>query len=214
MKQKNLSIKVKNKMNQTLIIVFIRNPELGKVKTRLAKTIGNKAALDIYKYLINHTEKTIRNIGSDKAVFYSEKVREKDVWSLPIYQKHTQDGKDLGMRMLNAFKKGFINKYKKVLIVGSDLFDLQPKHIEDAFNKLEYHDVVIGPAKDGGYYLLGMKTLYTQIFKNKKWGTDTVFQNTINDLQSESVFLLEELNDIDVYEDIKDIEELKAFIKK
>lgn len=201
-------------MNQNLIIVFVRNPELGKVKTRLAKTIGDVAALNIYKLLLNHTQKSIKNIDCDKAIYYSEEIRDNDIWSSSIYNKHKQKGENLGIKMLNAFKEGFINKYKKILIVGSDLFDLQPKHIEEAFHKLENHDVVIGPAKDGGYYLLGMKTLYPQIFKNKKWGTDTVFQNTINDLQSESVFLLEELNDIDIYDDIKDNEELKNLIKK
>ena len=214
MKQKSLNIKPKNKMNQNLIIVFVRNPELGKVKTRLAKTIGDVAALNIYKLLLNHTQKSIKNIDCDKAIYYSEEIRDNDIWSSSIYNKHKQKGENLGIKMLNAFKEGFINKYKKILIVGSDLFDLQPKHIEEAFHKLENHDVVIGPAKDGGYYLLGMKTLYPQIFKNKKWGTDTVFQNTINDLQSESVFLLEELNDIDIYDDIKDNEELKNLIKK
>ena len=199
---------------QNLIIIFTRNPELGKVKTRLAKTIDDESALNIYKFLLGHTEKTIRNIDSDKAVYYSVKVRSNDIWDKTIYQKYQQKGEDLGIRMLNAFKDAFSSGYKKVVIVGSDLFDLKPKHIDEAFQKLENNDIVIGPAEDGGYYLLGMKTLNSQVFQNKDWGTSTVFQNTINDLENESVFLLEELNDIDVYEDIKNIEELKRLIKK
>jgi len=201
-------------VSKNLIIIFTRNPELGKVKTRLAKTVGNESALNIYKYLLNHTEQTIRNINSDKAVYYSVKVRDNDIWDNSIYQKHLQKGDDLGIRMLNAFDNAFHNNYKKVIIFGSDLFDLQPKHIEEAFNKLEDNDVVIGPAKDGGYYLLGMKTLHPQVFKNKVWGTSTVFKDTINDLQNESVFLLEELNDIDTYDDMKDNSSLKKLIKK
>jgi len=201
-------------MSKNLVMVFTRNPELGKVKTRLAKTIGEQSALNIYKFLLNHTETVIRNIDCDKAIYYSVKVRDNDIWDDSIYSKHLQQGKDLGERMHKAFQDAFSEGYKKVVIVGSDLYDLQPEHIEVAFQKLNSHDVVIGPAEDGGYYLLGMKTIHSQVFTTKEWGTSTVFENTINDLQNESVFLLEELNDIDVYDDIMDIEELKQLIVK
>ena len=166
-------------MNENLIIIFTRNPELGKVKTRLAKTIGDASALKIYKFLLNHTEKTIRNIESDKAVYYSVKVRDNDIWDQSIYQKHQQNGEDLGIKMLNAFKNAFKNNYNKVLIIGSDLFDLKPKHLKEAFKQLDNHDIVIGPAQDGGYYLLGMKKLHLKVFKNKDWGTETVRQDTL-----------------------------------
>ena len=201
-------------MNDNLIIIFTRNPELGKVKTRLAKTIGDESALNIYKFLLKHTEKTIRNINSDKAVYYSVKIRDKDNWAKTIYQKHQQKGNDLGEKMLNAFEDSFLKSYKKVVIVGSDLFDLQQEHINNAFIALDNNDVVIGPAQDGGYYLLGMKALHSQVFKNKKWGTSTVLQDTLQNLKKIDVHLLEELNDIDVYDDIKNIETLKQLIKK
>ncbi len=199
---------------KNLIIIFTRNPELGKVKTRLAKTIGNESALNIYRFLLNHTEKTIRNINCDKAIYYTSDVKHNDIWDETIYQKHLQEGDDLGLRMLNAFDNAFKNNYQKVVIVGSDLFDLQSKHIEKTFKNLDNHNVVIGPAKDGGYYLLGMKKLYSHVFKNKVWGTETVRKNTMQDLQNESVFLLEELNDIDKYDDMKDNSTLKNFIKE
>lgn len=201
-------------MSKNLVMVFTRNPELGKVKTRLAKTIGEQSALNIYNFLLNHTETVIRNIDCDKAIYYSVKVRDNDIWDPSLYSKHLQQGKDLGKRMYYAFQDAFSEGYKKVVIVGSDLYDLQPKHIENAFRKLDSYEVVIGPAEDGGYYLLGMKTIHSQVFTTKEWGTSTVFENTINDLQNESVFLLEELNDIDVYDDIMDIEELKQLIVK
>lgn len=199
---------------KNLIIIFTRNPELGKVKTRLAKSIGDKSALNIYRFLLNHTEQTIRNLDCDKAVYYSVKVRDNDIWSTSIYQKHQQKGDDLGVRMHHAFKDSFSKGYKKVMIVGSDLYDLKADVISTAFEQLDKNDIVIGPAEDGGYYLLGMKMLNSKIFQNKDWGTSTVFQNTIKDLQNESVFLLEELNDIDVYDDMRHIEELKMLIKK
>lgn len=201
-------------MSKNLIIIFTRNPELGKVKTRLAKTIGDQSALNIYKFLLNHTEQTIKNIACNKAVYYSVKVRENDIWSNSIYQKYLQKGDDLGIRMHNAFENAFIKGYKKVIIIGSDLFDLKSNHIEEAFQKLDNNDVVIGSAKDGGYYLLGMKTLHPQVFKNKAWGTETVRKDTLQDLQNESIFLLEELNDIDTYDDMKGNSTLKNLIKK
>ncbi|QXP61086.1 TIGR04282 family arsenosugar biosynthesis glycosyltransferase [Olleya sp. HaHaR_3_96] len=199
--------------NKNLIITFTRNPELGKVKTRLAKTIGEASALAIYIKLLEHTESVLRNIDSDKAVYYSVKIRENDLWDSNIYQKHQQFGDDLGIRMQNAFKAGFDAGYSKIVIVGSDLHDLQPKHITQAFDTLDTNDVTIGPAEDGGYYLLGMKTLYKDVFENKNWGTETVFDDTIKNLKNESVFLLEQLNDVDTYEDIKNNHTLKALIE-
>ncbi|MGV6827819.1 MAG: TIGR04282 family arsenosugar biosynthesis glycosyltransferase [Flavobacteriales bacterium] len=201
-------------VSKNLIIIFTRNPELGKVKTRLAKTVGDQSALKIYQFLLNHTQKIVKNINADKAVYYSIKVRENDMWNHTIYQKYLQIGDDLGIKMQHAFESAFQKNYQKVIIVGSDLYDLQPKHIKLAFKNLDHHDVVMGPAKDGGYYLLGMKTLYPKVFKNKDWGTETVQKNTLHDLQNETVFLLEELNDIDTYEDMKENTELKKLIKK
>jgi len=199
-------------MRKNLVIVFARNPELGKVKTRLAKSIGDHSALTIYTLLLKHTELTIRNIESDKAVYYSEKVRENDIWSSLVYQKYQQQGNDLGLRMLNAFELAFERNYDKVLIIGSDLYDLKPKHIEDAFTKLNTHEVVIGPAQDGGYYLVGMKTLHTNIFKSKTWGTSTVFRDTMKDLQNVDVHLLQELNDIDTFDDLEKYPDLVELI--
>jgi len=201
-------------MSKNLVMIFTRNPELGKVKTRLAKTIGDKSALKIYTFLLNHTKDVTQNLDCDKTVYYSVKVRQNDIWDATSYQKHLQEGSDLGGKMFNAFKDSFFKGYKKVVIVGSDLLDLQEEHIKKAFIALDNNDVVIGPAQDGGYYLLGLNTLHPQIFKNKKWGTSTVLQDTLQDLKKINVHLLKELNDIDVYDDIKNIEILKQLIKK
>lgn len=198
---------------KNLIIIFTRNPELGKVKTRLAKTIGDKSALNIYTFLLNHTKAVTQNLDGDKAVYYTIKIRQNDIWNEAIYQKYQQKGNDLGERMHNAFEDAFLKGYKKVVIIGSDLFHLKSNHIEEAYKQLDKNDIVIGPAEDGGYYLLGMKNLHSQVFKNKKWGTSTVLQDTLQDLKHINVHLLEELNDIDIYDDIKNIEVLKQLIK-
>ena len=191
------------KKNDNLIIVFTRNPELGKVKSRLAKSIGEQNALEVYIKLLEHTEKTIQPIDADKAIYYSIKIRENDIWNSNHYSKHQQHGEDLGVRMENAFKKGFEDGYKNIIIVGSDLLDLNANTITSAFNKLQHNDAVIGPAEDGGYYLLGMKKLNKTVFRNKDWGTNTVLKNTKKDFFNDNLYVLETLNDIDYIEDLK-----------
>ena len=195
-------------MNKNLIIVFVRTPELGKVKTRLAKSIGDVSALTIYKLLLKHTETVLHDLSFDKVVYYSEKVDENDFWEARLFEKKRQKGADLGKRMQHAFETAFEKGYQKVLIIGSDLFDLKSIHITTAFEALENHDLTIGPSLDGGYYLLGMKELYPAVFKNKKWGTDSILGNTLKDLQQQNVKLLEALNDIDTFEDLQQQPEL------
>jgi rSAM/selenodomain-associated transferase 1 len=200
-------------MSKNLLLVFTRNPALGKVKTRLAKTIGDKTALEIYTFLLERTRDIAAKVTADKAVYYSVKIRENDIWDATIFQKHLQVGEDLGIRMLHAFKNGFETGYEKVLIIGSDLYDLTSETIENAFIALENNEVVIGPAEDGGYYLLGMNSLEEKVFKNKDWGTATVKKDTLEDLKDKKVFLLAPLNDVDVFEDIKHHPAFQKFLK-
>lgn len=190
-------------MSKNVVIAFTRNPEIGKVKTRLAKHIGNEVALDVYKLLLKHTEQVLRAVNCTIAVYYSNQITRNDIWDDATYTKYVQNGEDLGERMCNAFAEQFNLKYDKVVIVGSDVFDLKPQHITQAFEALEQSDAVIGPAKDGGYYLLGMKQLFPEVFKNKKWGTETVFNDTFKDLKFYNIKILETLNDIDTFEDLK-----------
>ena len=202
--------KIKSK---NLLLIFTRNPELGKAKTRLAKTVGDEKALEIYKFLLDKTKEITSKVTSDKAVYYSVKIRENDIWDAKSYQKHQQVGEDLGIRMLNAFKNSFAAGYQKVMIIGSDLFDLTSENIENAFQQLDSNDVVLGPAEDGGYYLLGMNALQEDIFKNKDWGTASVRKDTLIDLQDKAVFLLKELNDVDVFEDIEHHSAFQQFLQ-
>ena len=116
-------------MNKNLLLIFTRNPELGKVKTRLAKTVGNETALEIYKYLLQKTRDISLQVSSDREVYYSVKIRSNDIWDSKNYQKNQQVGEDLGIRMQNAFKNGFDAGYKKVVIIGSDLYDLTSENI-------------------------------------------------------------------------------------
>jgi hypothetical protein len=196
-----------------LLLIFTRNPKLGKCKTRLAATIGDQAALDIYMILIRHTAEITKDLSCSKEVYYSEEVPENDLWGKDNYAKQLQKGNDLGERMYNAFKSGFQKGYKKIILIGSDIYDLNSETIEEAFVEIENADFVIGPAADGGYYLVGMKTLNNEIFQNKNWGTETVLEDTLNNLNHKKVKLLEIKNDIDVYEDLEDIGVFQSFIK-
>jgi uncharacterized protein len=200
-------------MNENLLLIFTRNPELGKVKTRLAATIGDKNALDIYNYLLNHTQEIISKIDATRRVLYSEEINKNDIWDNDLYQKQTQFGTHLGARMKNAFADGFADDFKKIVIIGTDLHDLEASDIENAFSELEKNDVVIGPAEDGGYYLLGLKFIPNGIFSNKNWGTNSVLSATLSDLENFNICLLKTKNDIDTFEDIMNIEEFKKYIK-
>ncbi|GGX22417.1 TIGR04282 family arsenosugar biosynthesis glycosyltransferase [Aquimarina muelleri] len=197
---------------KNLLLIFTRNPELGKCKTRLAATIGEEAALKIYTFLLQHTVAITKNLDVKKEVHYSVKIRDNDLWNPHIYSKKKQYGDDLGQRMEYAFLKGFEQGYENIIIIGSDMYDLSQKDIENAFLALDTHEYVIGPAEDGGYYLFGMKSLNSQVFKNKAWGTETVLEDTLKDIKEKNLKVLEERNDIDYYEDIKDIAVFQKFI--
>lgn len=193
------------------LIIFTRNPELGKCKTRLAKTIGDENALEVYRYLLNHTASISKDIKADRYVFYSENIKKEDLWEPGFFRKKLQKGEDLGQKMLNAFAELLGMGYDKVVIIGSDLLDLDANLVNNAFAQLDFNDVVIGPATDGGYYLLGLKNMYVKLFENKDWGTDSVLKATLDDLQNSTVHLLKELNDIDIFEDMQQYTELTKF---
>ncbi|MCM4172047.1 glycosyltransferase [Arenibacter sp. TNZ] len=198
---------------KNLLIIFTRNPELGKCKTRLAATVGDKIALDIYKFLLNHTKSFTKGLNTEKWVCYSNHISENDIWDNSIYEKKMQVGNELGERMANAFKAGFDASYEKIIIIGSDMYDLTENDLKEAFNSLDQHDYIIGPAVDGGYYLLGMKVFNSSLFHNKNWGKDTVLEATLQDIKNENYGLLTPKNDIDYFEDIKDIEIFRSFLK-
>ena len=185
------------------LIIFVRKPELGKVKTRLAAAVGNEKALAIYKELLQHTFTIASQVKADKFVFYHEEIVQHDMWNATGFHKKLQASAGLGHKMKAAFQELFNSGYTDVLIVGSDCLELSSQIIEGAFKMLELNDTVIGPAKDGGYYLLGMCTMHQFIFENKAWSTSSVFDQTMADLQQHqlTVGLLPQLTDVDTAED-------------
>ena len=200
-------------MTKNLLLIFTRNPEFGRVKTRLATTVGPKAALEIYKFLLTHTHKVTAPVKAEKHVYYSENISEDDLWKPPTYKKKLQKGPHLGARMQHAFKQGFKEGFSNIIVIGSDMYHISSEEIDQAFKTLEAHDFVIGPAQDGGYYLLGMRKMFPPLFKNKAWGTPTVLKDTLTDLDTKNTYLLPEKNDVDYYEDIAGIPVFESIIK-
>jgi rSAM/selenodomain-associated transferase 1 len=187
-----------------LLMIFAKNPELGKVKTRLAETIGDEKALTIYKNLLHRTNQVTMQVNTDRAIFYYEYVDDDDIWNNFHYRKYLQEGVDLGERMMNAFALAFEKGYHQTVIIGSDCYDLTPELIESAFDLLLTNDVVIGPAQDGGYYLLAMNQYHREVFSNKQWSTENVLLDTLLDLKQKGITyeLLETLSDVDREEDL------------
>jgi rSAM/selenodomain-associated transferase 1 len=189
---------------KSLLIIFYRNPKKGKVKTRLAATVGNEKALAIFRTLSMHTKNITENLPCDKIVFYTDSIDLMDMWPNATYLKSLQQGNDLGERMNNAFAAGFESQYNSICIIGTDCHELTQDILKQAFDALESSDAVIGPARDGGYYLLGMNKPYTQVFQNKDWSTETVFKETIRDFDSLGLKYakLQMLRDIDIEDDL------------
>ncbi len=193
------------------LLIFAKNAEAGKVKTRLAATMGDETALAIYNQLLLHTASQTQALRVDKFLFYSNYIDDGDVWNRNCYHKEVQQGNDLGERMKNAFTFLFPKGYDKAVIIGTDCPGLSEEIISNAFDHLNSHDVVIGPAEDGGYYLLGMTQPYTTLFENIRWSTDTVLEKTIGKCESLhlSYQLLPLLNDIDEEKDLESFKLLK-----
>ena len=187
------------------LLIFIKNPALGKVKTRLAKTIGEYNALKIYQFLLDHTMEITYELDKlDRFVFYNEFIPTKDEWPASAYQKELQHGDGLGEKMSNAFKNTFNEDYKKVVLMQPDCPKMTDTMIEKAFKVLDDHDFVIGPTMDGGFYLVGMKEYHPQLFANKTYSTAEIYNETIAEIEKmgKTFFKLPTLVDVDMEEDL------------
>ena len=174
------------------------------MKTRLAATLGNAASLSVYQSLLRHIQTITKDLPAEKIVFYSDKVEDGDIWDDKIYRKKLQIGNDLGERMKNAFEDTFEQAENQVILIGSDCLELTPVIIKDAFSILQNDDMVIGPAADGGYYLIGMKKMHAPLFQNIPWGSGDVLKQTLDAAvkQGLTFHLLAELSDVDNEDDL------------
>lgn len=190
-------------MPVSILLLFIRNPRLGKVKTRLARTVGDAEALHIYRILLEKTRQSALGVQAERWLFYSDFLETGDDWPETHFHKKVQSGGDLGERMAQAFQQAFNAGAGKVLIIGSDCPGLTGELLQEAFDRLDDADFVLGPTPDGGYYLLGMKQLDVSVFRDIVWSTDAVRTETLEKIQAagKTCFLLPELSDVDTEAD-------------
>lgn len=190
------------------ILVFVRAPEAGRVKTRLAAEIGDEAALRVYRRLAEHTVAEARALGAEAAVRIhftpaagGEAVR---AWlgADALYLPQGEGG--LGARMRAAFEAAFAAGHPRVVIVGSDLPDLSAGVLRRALRLLDAHPAVVGPAADGGYYLLGLGEMVPGAFEGIAWSTGEVLGATLARLRAAGCepALLETLRDVDTAADL------------
>ncbi len=198
-------------MDNNCILFFIKSPERGQVKRRIAVCLGETVATEIYSSFVLDALAMLDTCKARSLVcFYPPAAKEKIVvWLGRQYTYLPQRGTDLGQRMKNGFTDAFDRGFKRVVIVGSDMPDLPRDVIEDAFESLKTRDAVLGPSFDGGYYLIGFQhdTFQPQAFEGIRWGTETVLQATISYLHSTGLSLhtLRPWNDIDTVADLKDL---------
>lgn len=190
-------------MHQTTIIVFVKNPVLGRVKTRLAASVGDVRAMEIYLQLLDYTRDVLSQVqGVRRVVYYSDHVETDDEWSPIYFDKKVQSQEDLGHRMLTAIRQE-LQLSSNVIIIGSDCAQLTATHLQDAITALQDRNVVIGPSLDGGYYLLGLDGPYEALFEDVPWSTDQVLSITRKRAAEKNLTMTElpPLSDIDYIED-------------
>jgi rSAM/selenodomain-associated transferase 1 len=156
--------------------------------------------------MIAYTHEQLQKVDADIHLYFSEFIEPSPHQNWHV---QTQKGDDLGEKMNNAFLDLKSNGYDQVVIIGTDCLELTSEIINNAFTALNSTDYVLGPANDGGYYLLGLTELVDELFLNKEWSNDKVFQTTIDVIQQQNktVFLLEKLSDIDTFEDLRAYQE-------
>ncbi len=189
------------------LAVFIKYPQSGQVKSRLALDIGADLAKDLYICFVEDILNKYSNKDFDLifCIYPPEKLNDFKVW-LGDKNFVIQEGENLGDKMKNTFISLF-NKYNHVIVIGSDSPDLPIEIINYSFEKLQTDKKVIGKAIDGGYYLIGFNkdNFVPQIFEGIKWSTENVFKDTIKifNQQNQSIYILKEWFDVDTIDDLK-----------
>lgn len=191
------------------LIMMVKDPEKGKVKSRLAARVGDDLAAALYRAIVtdilNATRKGRYNL---RIAFYPpgsvDNIRD---WLGDDYTLQAQEGNDLGERMRNAFRKAFREGFTKVALIGSDIPGLTDEVVREAFSSLEGNNAVIGPAFDGGYYLIGFRHegFLAEAFDGIGWGTGAAYRQTMQVFaaKGQKVHVLPTLRDVDTLEDLR-----------
>lgn len=193
---------------RSCLLWFIKYPQKGRVKTRLAAALGDERAAELYRWCVIDLLATLQKSRLRFIVCVyppSRKMRCRD-WLGADHAYISQKGADLGERLQNGFSHAFSKGFQQVVAVGSDSPDLPGTFLQEAFSALRNADCVVGPASDGGYYLIGFNAaaFALNVFESMPWGTQSVLHKTLDALKKHkrSVHLLPEWHDIDTYEDV------------
>lgn len=198
-------------MSNNCILLFIKYPEPGKVKSRLARDLGEEVTATLYRNFVEDMLPSIKAIRADlKICFYPPELRERFLeWLGKDHDYLPQDGEDLGERMEKSLTRVFSEGYRKAVIIGSDSPDLPGHIIELGLLSLRSHDIVIGPSCDGGYYLIGFakEGFLPEVFRDITWSSAAVFKKTLDIINKAglNVLVLPEWRDIDTLDDLRDL---------
>jgi len=197
--------------------LFAKFWQPGTVKTRLAATIGDDAACNLYRSFLSHLLSQLKTTADQRMVVFSPRHRETEFKQAVSSNWKTvpQSEGDLGTRMKTFFQERFSIADSdspaidsKVVVIGADCPHLKPSEIEKAFQELDNASVVLGPSTDGGYYLIGMRHRCFDVFEEIEWSTDSVLERTIGHLETQKVayHTLAPLTDVDELESLIGLE--------
>lgn len=190
------------------LICFVKYPQPGQVKTRLAEALGAEHACALYRDL---AERVITEVypldGRYELIIFCDPRHEEaayQAWLGDAFRYQTQVGETLGDRLAHAFDWAFDEVYDRVIVVGSDCIGMDEAFIGRAFSALEKTDVVLGPSSDGGYYLVGMRQAHRFLFEDMAWSEADVYQRTMDRIEARllKASVLEERQDIDTLDDL------------
>jgi len=200
----------KNK-KKNAILLFVKYPERGRVKNRLAIDLDETFVLQLYTYFVEDILTELKKIQAKVIICYfpTSHLTKFQQWLGPSYHYIAQQGADLGERMQHCFTSAFSTGFEKVLVIGSDSPDVPIDFYEKAFSSLDLYDAVIGPCVDGGYYVYGCKnqSFILELFSNIPWSTPLVFEKTMSVLKhhNQKIYELPIWNDVDTYDDLLEL---------
>jgi len=200
-----------DRQRDNCILLFVKSPTAGKVKTRLAAEIGDDAALGLYRCFVEDLLSMLDNLDVTLRLLVHppEAMSRVRRWLGEQHSYSPQRGDDLGARLKIAFAGAFEEGFSKVAAIGSDSPDLPEDFLREAFDALESHDAVLGPTSDGGYYLIGFSqdSFVAEAFDNIAWSTSAVCDQTRERLRTKGlkVRLLPLWHDVDTRADLDDL---------
>lgn len=195
-------------MDQGAIILFVKYPEPGRVKSRIGKVLGENMSADFYRSFVADILTKLKSLWVPFFCFYSPADKQKEIreWLGGDVALYAQEGEELGERMKNAFLKGFDLGYKSIALIGSDIPQINQAYFKKALEDLDKQEVIIGPALDGGYYLIGFRkdSFLPEVFTGIRWSMPDVLQKTLAILKAHhrETAMLPIFSDIDTAEDL------------